>query len=107
MRRKYLILKAVLLLRRANRCQSKEEQLKEADMLTDEQLTDWIKNLKDTRPEWMKQGFESEEAYYDAEEADWEFESYDDSHYTPSATNNDYSPSQPWNAPGMSVRDFI
>ena len=24
-----------------------------------------------------------------------------------SATNGDYSPSSPWNAPGMSVRDFI
>ena len=27
--------------------------------------------------------------------------------YIPSATNGDYSPSSPWNAPGMSVRDFI
>lgn len=27
--------------------------------------------------------------------------------YTPSATNGDYSPSSPWNAPGMSVSDFI
>lgn len=30
-----------------------------------------------------------------------------DSHYTPSATAGDYSPSNPWNAPGMSVHDFI
>lgn len=27
--------------------------------------------------------------------------------YTPSATAGDYSPSCPWNAPGMSVSDFI
>lgn len=27
--------------------------------------------------------------------------------YCPSATAGDYSPSSPWNAPGMSVRDFI
>ena len=27
--------------------------------------------------------------------------------YCPSATNGDYSPSCPWNAPGMSIRDFI
>ena len=27
--------------------------------------------------------------------------------YVPSATNGDYSPSAPWNAPGMSMRDFI
>ena len=30
-----------------------------------------------------------------------------DDRYTPSATAGDYSPSSPWNAPGMSVRDFI
>ena len=27
--------------------------------------------------------------------------------YRPSCSNGDYSPSCPWNAPGMSVRDFI
>jgi hypothetical protein len=27
--------------------------------------------------------------------------------YTPSSTYGDYSPSNPWNAPGMSVKDFI
>lgn len=27
--------------------------------------------------------------------------------YTPSSTAGDYSPSHPWDAPGMSVRDFI
>ncbi len=31
----------------------------------------------------------------------------DDDDYTPSSTAGDYSPSSPWNAPGMSVRDFI
>lgn len=31
---------------------------------------------------------------------------YDD-HYIPSATNGDYSPSNPWDAPGMSIHDFI
>ena len=30
-----------------------------------------------------------------------------DEEYCPSSTNGDYSPSSPWNAPGMSVRDFI
>lgn len=28
-------------------------------------------------------------------------------YYCPSATNGDYSPSNPWDAPGMSIRDFI
>jgi hypothetical protein len=27
--------------------------------------------------------------------------------YCPSSTNGDYSPSNPWDAPGMSIRDFI
>lgn len=30
-----------------------------------------------------------------------------DDEYTPSATRGDYSPSNPWDAPGMSIRDFI
>ena len=31
----------------------------------------------------------------------------EDEHYTPSATHGDYSPSNPWDAPGMSISDFI
>lgn len=31
----------------------------------------------------------------------------DDEDYTPSATRGDYSPSHPWDAPGMSIKDFI
>ena len=27
--------------------------------------------------------------------------------YVPSSTGGDYSPSNPWDAPGMSIRDFI
>ena len=27
--------------------------------------------------------------------------------YTPSSTAGDYSPGNPWDAPGMSIRDFI
>ena len=27
--------------------------------------------------------------------------------YTPSSTYGDYSPSNPWDAPGMSIKDFI
>jgi hypothetical protein len=30
-----------------------------------------------------------------------------ESEYTPSATNGDYSPSNPWDAPGMKLSDFI
>ena len=31
----------------------------------------------------------------------------EDDEYTPSAENGDYSPSNPWDAPGMSISDFI
>ena len=31
----------------------------------------------------------------------------DDDEYIPSCTRGDYSPSNPWDAPGMSIRDFI
>lgn len=31
----------------------------------------------------------------------------DEEPYRPSASRRDYSPSSPWNAPGMSVSDFI
>ena len=31
----------------------------------------------------------------------------DDDDYVPSSTNGDYSPSNPWDAPGMSIKDFI
>ena len=31
----------------------------------------------------------------------------EDEEYIPSSTNGDYSPSNPWDAPGMSIKDFI
>lgn len=31
----------------------------------------------------------------------------EDEEYVPSSTYGDYSPSNPWDAPGMSIRDFI
>ena len=38
-----------------------------------------------------------------------EYDPYCDPEYEdcPSSTNGDYSPSNPWDAPGMSIRDFI
>ena len=32
---------------------------------------------------------------------------YDYDRYIPSCTNGDYGPSNPWDAPGMSISDFI
>jgi hypothetical protein len=40
----------------------------------------------------------------DVEELD---DVYEDDEYVPSAENGDYSPSNPWDAPGMSMKDFI
>ena len=34
-------------------------------------------------------------------------EDFEDEEYVPSAENGDYSPSNPWDAPGMNVWDFI
>lgn len=99
------ILKAVLLLRRVNRYTSKEERIAEVNKwfekgyFTDEQLQEWIAALQtlDIRTD--------EERLLDMEElakteTEWERE------YT-SSTARDYGPSNPWDAPGMSVRDFI
>lgn len=36
-----------------------------------------------------------------------ESDAENDEQYTPSAEAGDYSPSCPWNAPGMSISDFI
>ena len=93
MERKLKILKAVLLLRRVNRYQSKEEQIAEADKYySDETLDEWIEYLK--KPEEEP---EFEEVPEIVEE---------ERRYT-SCTAHDYSPSNPWDAPGMSIKDFI
>jgi hypothetical protein len=38
---------------------------------------------------------------------DEEYAEDDDDDYVPSAENGDYGPSNPWDAPGMSLKDFI
>ena len=99
------ILKAVLLLRRVNRYNSKEKKIAEVNnwfekgYFTDEQLREWIEALQtpDTRTD-EERLLEREELA--KAEPEWERE------YT-SCTARDYSPSNPWDAPGMSVRDFI
>lgn len=93
MDRKLKILKAVLLLRRTNRYQSKEEQIAEAERYySDEVLDEWIESLKNPEPE---SEFTDEPEYIEQE------------NYYTSCTARDYSPSNPWDAPGMSIRDFI
>ncbi len=46
----------------------------------------------------------------DVDDTDYSIQEDDDKyhyHYTPSAENGDYSPSNPWDAPGMKLSDFI
>lgn len=50
---------------------------------------------------------EIEEVDANSNACDRFIKAYDNNEYCPSATNGDYSPSCPWNAPGMSIRDFI
>ena len=95
MDRQQKILKAVLLLRKFNRYESKEKQMADADKFySDQQLDEWIEMLKHT---------ETEEEHKEQDE----IITVKEYHYTPSACNGDYSPSNPWNAPGMSIHDFI
>lgn len=56
----------------------------------------------------MKKYVEQIEKYrYENDEIE-EYEDFDnDNENHLSAENGDYSPSCPWNAPGMSVKDFI
>ena len=52
---------------------------------------------------------------YEMEECDarepqysrYEPETNEDVHYYPSSTARDYGPGNPWDAPGMSINDFI
>lgn len=112
------ILKAVLLLRNynLNRYSTKEEQIAEQfswykkGYTTEEQIDEWIEELKKeiakTPEQREKESKEFIEHLYEQEwqEAKKELE---DKCYTSSATNGDYSPSHPWDAPGMCIGDFI
>ena len=60
---------------------------------SDREIDEWIEYLKNPEPE---PEFEEEPECIDLEER-----------YTPSCTAHDYSPSNPWDAPGMCISDFI
>ena len=65
------------------------------------------KNQKEYSSEVIKMK-EKNPKEYNSEEPDLDLEEDDDEQrYTPSATYGYYSPSCPWNAPGMSIHDFI
>ena len=92
MKRKLKILKAVLLLRKFNRYESKEKQIARTEKhYSNDQINEWI--------EWLKNP-----QFCEFVETDTDVEK--ENLYT-SCTEHDYSPSNPWDAPGMSLRDFI
>ena len=95
MTKKLLALKAVLLLRKFNRYDTKENQIEEAlKYYSVEQIEEWIT--------WLK------EDVITSNDSDSDYEDYEEhEYYCPSCTNGDYSPSSPWNAPAMSISDFI
>lgn len=45
--------------------------------------------------------------FSDGEVSDTEYKLEELGEYIPSAENGDYSPSNPWDAPGMKISDFI
>ena len=44
---------------------------------------------------------------FDEDDVIAEYNEDEEEEYVPSAENGDYSPSNPWDAPGMSIHDFI
>ena len=112
MPREQLIVEAVLLLRKVgNKSTAKEDQLAEVNewfakgYMTDESLQEWIDGLKQELAKTPEQReAESEEfleklCEFDAEQARQEIASFYE--------EKSYGPSNPWDAPGMTVSDFI
>ena len=95
MDRRLKILKATLLLRRVNKYRSKEERISEYEKYYDDELLD--REIEALKNPVTGAEIPIEDDYQE------EVEDY----YSPSCTAGDYSPSNPWNAPGMSVADFI
>jgi hypothetical protein len=52
-------------------------------------------------------GYTQEEILEEIANNNFDDEDLGDDEYIPSSTNGDYSPSNPWDAPGMSIKDFI
>ena len=112
------ILKAVLMLRRCgNISQSKEEQIEEQkkwlklDPDYADRFDDWIDSLREELAKTPEQREEESRRFCEElaeREAEMMYqELHDPEHYCPSATAGDYGPGNPWDAPGMSIRDFI
>ena len=108
--RNLTILKATLLLRErlGVKSSSKEEVIRMGREYTDSQLSLWI----DLLHEEIQKSAETREKET-KERIQWEMDNDSPQEYMKSGreytccTSHDYGPSNPWDAPGMSVRDFI
>ena len=111
------ILKAVLMLRRCgNTYLSKEEQIAEQKEWLEmdpgyaDRFDDWIDSLREELAKTPEQR-EDESRRFCEELAEMEAEQLyrelHGDHYCPSCTVGDYGPGNPWDAPGMSIHDFI
>ena len=112
MDRKLKVLKLVLLLRKTSRYKSKEQQIEEAEMFySDADLDELIELFKNATPDKIEFVEESEEEFEeDSDYIEWEQRYWEQrcrEQYDTSSTARDYSPSNPWDAPGMSISDFI
>lgn len=112
--RRLKALKAVLLLRgypAYNRYDSKEEQIQEALAYYDDETLDrWLCSLLEDRaktPEELEQEREADLNSFLREELARALDEEKGRNYTPSSAARDYGPANPWDAPGMSVKDFI
>lgn len=97
-----LVLHAVLLSRNYEYI-SKEKLIKMYSNVPKEELEDYILHYFDEEDDTID---EAEDICAKAEDLVLSELSAED-HYCPSSTCGDYSPSCPWNAPGMSIHDFI
>lgn len=71
----------------------------------DEEIADLKKSLALT-PEELQARMEKEAAELADREVEWDPD-FQDGRYCPSSTAGDYGPGNPWDAPGMSIHDFI
>ena len=92
--RSELVLHAVLLVRTVNKCMTKEDDINLYEEFSNDELVDYIKHFYDPEPEIDWDTICKEESEYEKQ-------------YTPCVTYRDYGSSNPWDAPGMSIRDFI
>lgn len=97
-----LVLHAVLLSRNYEHI-SKKKLIRLYSGVPNEELEDYILHYFDEEVESID---EAEDICAKAEDNLFS-ESSVENHYCPSSTCGDYSPSCPWNAPGMSIHDFI